>query len=136
MNWTFVLSVLLVGCGPSDEVIDRDEDGSPNWNDTSPDDNIQQQAEFDLIATWTDVDLTFDIYGDLTGNYFYCHPTNDNGVSLAYGGAYDAINEGADTVFTDSSFDGTVTYYVEQGDACYVWGNDVSYYAGLGCTEW
>ena len=76
------------------------------------------------------------IYGDLTGNYFYCHPTNANGVSLAYGGAYDAISEGADTVFTDSSFDGTVTYYVEQGDACYVWGHDTSYYSGLGCTEW
>jgi hypothetical protein len=76
------------------------------------------------------------IYGDHTGNYYYCHTTNDSGVSLAYGGAFDAISEGADTVFTDSSFDGTVTYYVEQGDACYVWGNDVSYYAGLGCTEW
>ena len=76
------------------------------------------------------------IYGDLTGNYFYCHPTNDSGVALTYGGAFDAISEGSDTVITDTSNDGTVTYNVEQGDARNERGNDVSYYAGLGCTEW
>ncbi|MFT5684044.1 MAG: hypothetical protein ACI8RZ_004985 [Myxococcota bacterium] len=75
------------------------------------------------------------IYGDVTKTYFYCHPTNQDGVSLLYGGAAESLKVGAETVFSDSHFDILTTYYVEQGSACYVWGHDTSYYVGLGCTE-
>ena len=76
------------------------------------------------------------VYGDLTGNYFYCHPASTSGVSLSYGGDFSALSEGSETVFGDSSFDGTVTYYVEDSSsgACWAWGHDSSYYAGLGCN--
>ena len=76
------------------------------------------------------------IYGDLTGAYYYCHPTGADGVTLAYGGSYDSLSEGSETVFGDASFEGTVTYYFEQGEDCYIWGHDSSYYSGQGCSEW
>ncbi len=77
------------------------------------------------------------IYGDLTGLYFYCHPASVTGVSLAYGGDYANLNEGSETVYTDSSFEPNVTYYVEDAisGSCWIWGDDTSYYAGLGCDE-
>ncbi|MEL6346206.1 MAG: hypothetical protein AAFV53_24055 [Myxococcota bacterium] len=70
------------------------------------------------------------------GKFFYCHPSSTTGVSLSYGGAFDALTEGSQTVFGDSSFDGSVTYYVEENGSgdCYIGGNDTSYYSGLGCT--
>ena len=71
------------------------------------------------------------IYG--YAGYFYCHPSGTDGVSLRYGGAYDNLEEGVETVFGGSSFDGTVTYYVEDGSDCWIWGHDPSYYDGLGC---
>ena len=78
---------------------------------------------------WTGEDC---IYG--YAGYAYCHPAATTGVSLAYGAPFDAVTEGVDTVFFDSGFDGSVTYYLEDNTACWVWGADTSYYDGLGCT--
>ena len=84
---------------------------------------------------WTGEDC---IYGYDT--YLYCHPTSDTGVSLTYGGAFDALTEGSETVFpgqtndAGDAFDGSVTYYIEYADgSCASWGHDTSYYASLGC---
>lgn len=64
----------------------------------------------------------------------YCHPISGGSLTLSYGGDANALSEGSETVFTDSSFDGAVTYYIEDSSAnCYVWGDNPSYYSG--CTE-
>lgn len=151
MNWTFVLIGLVVGCGPSDDVIDRDEDGSPNWNDTSPDDLLQEQADFNLIATWSDVDLTFDIYGGQGAEFYcgiaetgvsdgwvdescigsrYCHPCGTIGTTLTLGGDPDDLEEGVETAFANNSYEPGVTYYVENKSTqeCWAWGHDPNYY--------
>ena len=70
----------------------------------------------------------------------YCHDGGDTGASLSYGGNANDLAAGT-TLFPDDSFDGRVTYYLESdpdygGDGrCFVWGNDTSYYSGLGCVE-
>jgi hypothetical protein len=80
---------------------------------------------------WTGEDCVFGF-----SDYAYCHPAAATGVSLTYGGAFDAVNEGSDTVFPDNSFDGSVTYYIEYTDgSCGVFGQDVSYYASQNCTQ-
>jgi hypothetical protein len=68
----------------------------------------------------------------------YCHDGTDTGTSLTYGGDAGALAAGT-TVFPRSS-EGDVTYYLESDpnfggdDTCWIWGDDVSYYSGLGCT--
>ena len=68
-------------------------------------------------------------------NYFYCHPSSPTGVELDYGADINTLQEGINTLFTNDSFDGTVTYYVESDSQCWTWGHDPSYYAGLGCQD-
>ena len=74
------------------------------------------------------------IYGDLTGSFFYCHPATSTGVALSYGGPFDNLQAGVETVFGGPSFDGTVTYYVEDNNSCWVWGHDPSYYSKVDCS--
>jgi hypothetical protein len=64
----------------------------------------------------------------------YCHDAGASGISLTYGGSATDLTEGT-TVFTDNSFSSSTTHYTESAEgACWVWGTDVSYYDGLGCT--
>ncbi|MDG1481114.1 MAG: hypothetical protein P8R54_16095 [Myxococcota bacterium] len=151
MNWIPVVFGLLVACGPSDEVIDRDEDGIPSWEDKNTDDALQEQAAFDLVATWTADTLTFDIYGSQGAEFYcgiaetgvddgwteescissqYCHPCGTVGTTLSLGGDPDNLEEGAETAFTDNSFEPGVTYYAENRStqACWAWGHDPYYY--------
>lgn len=86
---------------------------------------------------WTGEDC---IYGYDT--YLYCHPASATGVSLAYGGDFDALTEGSETVFPGQTndegleFNGSVTYYIEYSDgSCSSWGHDTSYYSSLGCDS-
>ena len=74
-------------------------------------------------------------YGDLSGNYFYCHPTGPTGGSRLYGGSFAQLNEASEKVFSGSSFENTVTDYLEDNANCWVWGDDPSYYTVLSCTE-
>jgi hypothetical protein len=124
----------------SDPDFNADFDASVSWGSGSVDLTQTGSASgyFGMAETdcpencWYGEDC---IYGDITETFYYCHPTNANGVSLLYGGDFASLSEGTETVFGDSSFDGSVTYYAEQGSACYVWGHDTSYYSNLGCTE-
>lgn len=85
----------------------------------------------DPTQCWTGEDCIFGF-----SDFLYCHPASATGVSLSYGGAFDALSEGSDTVFPDNSFDGSVTYYLEDSaGACYVWGDDTSYYSSEGCSS-
>jgi hypothetical protein len=88
---------------------------------------------------WTGEDCVFGY--DASGTTLaYCHDGGDTGTSLSYGGDAGALAAGT-TVFRSSSSSGDVTYYLESdsnygGDgSCYTWGNDPSYYDGLGCTS-
>jgi hypothetical protein len=150
MSW-ILMTGMLTACGPSDEVIDRDEDGIPDWNTTSPDDQVQEQADFNLIATWTATTLTFDIYGSQGAEFYcgiaetgvsdgwteescigstYCHPCGTTGVTLQLGGDPDDLEEGVETAFADNSYEPGVTYYAENRSTqeCWAWGHDPYYY--------
>lgn len=154
MRW--FLLILLSGCfdddflegggetGSSEEsTVHADREFSVTWNSgsvdlsltgsfSSPYFGMAETGCADPGACWYSEDC---IYGDLTDTWFYCHPTNKNGVSLLYGGDLRALVEGSETVFGGPSFEGTVTYYLEDGGDCWVWGHDTSYYSGLGCIE-
>jgi len=86
---------------------------------------------------WTGEDC-MDGYTTGSGtNYTYCHPVPASGVmTLNYGGGFDDLAEGSETVFGSQAFDGDVTYYLEEtstGD-CWVFGRASSHYDNLGCT--
>lgn len=88
---------------------------------------------------WTGEDCVYG-YETGSGTLSYCHDGGDTGTSLTYGGDAAGLAAGT-TVFTDASFDGNVTYMIESDTAfggdgsCYIWGNDTSYYDGLGCSN-
>ena len=88
---------------------------------------------------WTGEDCVYGYELDDGSVLAWCHDGTDTGTSLTYGGDAVALVAGT-TVFTDASFDGSVTYYLESdpeygGDgSCYVWGADATYYDGLGCS--
>jgi len=115
--------------------IDLDIDGGPGayWFGIA-------QTSTGSPEDWTGEDC---IYGYEIGDgevLSYCHDAGDSGTSLTYGGNPTSLSAGT-TVFPDSSFSGEVTYYLESdpdfgGDgSCFVWGQDTSYYSGLGCSE-
>ena len=76
-------------------------------------------------------------------NLSYCHPISATGGELFYGGTFDAIDEGVDTVFDTANGDfGSLTTHIvdDRGSAegpCFTWGEDTSYYSGYAktCTE-
>ncbi|MEC7948275.1 MAG: hypothetical protein VX265_11980 [Myxococcota bacterium] len=87
---------------------------------------------------WTGEDC---VYGYTTGagdTLAYCHDAGDTGTTLTYGG--DPNNLAAGTTVWSAPLEAEATYYVESdtefgGDgSCWVWGSDVTYYDGLGCT--
>ena len=86
---------------------------------------------------WTGEDC-LDGYSTSGGNTFtYCHSVSNGSASLNYGGSFENLAESQETVFGDNSFDGSVTYILDDtvsGD-CWVWGQDTGYYDGLGCNE-
>ena len=153
LAWLLAAVTLSVGCGPSDEIADRspdtlDRDG-PNDGLGDPE---KENAEFNLIATWDEVSLTFDVYGSQGVEFYcglaetgsskdpwveescvgslYCHPCGTTGVELALGGDRADLQEGKETGFPDKSYQSGVTYYAERtsDNACWVWGDNVNYY--------
>jgi len=149
-------SILLlpVGCGPSDEVIDRSDE--VDTDDNLINDGVaaeeQMNAEWDLEVEWDEVGVTIDIYGGRGDEFWcgltetgadknpwieescvgslYCHDCGKLGVELAYGGDPGDLEEGEETFFSDQSYELGVTYYVENKTTreCWVWGNDPNYY--------
>ena len=74
--------------------------------------------------------------------YDYCHLAAGNSTTtLAFGGAYDALTEGEETVFTAENDDGIsygdlVTHFVYDAnnpEDCWVTGDDPTYYSAWGC---
>ena len=87
---------------------------------------------------WTGEDC---LDGYTTGSgtlYSYCHSlTSNNSITLDYGASPEGLSEGQNTVFGNSNFDGSITYFLDDSTSgtCYVWGDDTSYYSGIGCNE-
>lgn len=83
---------------------------------------------------WTGEDCVYG-YESPDGAYLsYCHDAGESGTFLTYGGDRNALASGT-TAFEDASLDGQVTYFLESdwSGLCYVWGDDTSYFDGLGC---
>lgn len=80
---------------------------------------------------WTGEDC---LYG--LGEWAWCHPSDFEGVTLAYGADPNTLVEGEQTVFTHPNFTYVTTFMVtrERDGACWVFGQDPSYYAAAGCT--
>lgn len=83
---------------------------------------------------WTGEDCVFGYESADGTTLSYCHYAGETGTFLTYGGDRSALLGGT-TAFEDASLDGQVTYLLESdwSGRCYVWGDDVSYFDGLGC---
>jgi hypothetical protein len=100
---------------------------------------IAQTANCDSVLCWTGEDCVYGFELSDGSALSYCHDGGDSGTSLTYGGNVNDLEAGT-TVFSSRDFEDDVTYYLESdpdfgGDgSCYVWGDDISYYNGLGCN--
>jgi hypothetical protein len=83
---------------------------------------------------WTGEDCVYGYESSDGSTLSYCHYAGDSGTFLTYGGDRYALATGT-TAFEDASLDGQITYVLasEWSGRCYVWGDDTSYYDGLGC---
>ena len=83
---------------------------------------------------WTGEDCVYGYETAAGTTLSYCHYAGDAGMFLTYGGDPNALESGS-TAFADSSVAGQLTYVLasETTGRCYVWGDDPSYYDGLGC---
>ena len=152
---TLAAAVFVMGCtdkGTSGETTEADADADADadaefsvaWNDGSVDLTITNGDAtdsywFGMAETSCDDPANCwygeDCYlGDLSGTYYYCHPSANGGVSLLYGGDFADLSQGVETVFGGSSFEPGVTYYVEGDSGCWAWGDDASYYSALSCN--
>ena len=69
-------------------------------------------------------------------SWLYCHTLSTNGGTLYYGGDATSLDSG-ETVFYNDEFEQHTTFYLvddSSGD-CWVWGDQVSYYQALSCSE-
>ena len=97
----------------------------------------------DCEDCWTGEDCFngYEINQDSTLSY--CHPVSESGGELRYGGDAPNLTEGTDTVFNNQvkDFSATTTHILiergSEGDICWVWGDDTSYYSEYerGCTD-
>ncbi len=133
------------------DVVDDDPSPSADWGadavtitvDGGPGGYWLGMAETaDSSDPWTGEDCVWGYElssGEVIGPY--CHDLGDGGSTvLTYGGSTSDLQAGT-TVFTSETGGDRVTYFLESdpdfggsGD-CWTWGNDPSYYAGLGCSE-
>ncbi len=95
-------------------------------------------AETGSDAGWFGEDCINDPDDDTDYGYELCHPMGATGGTLVKAEPYtpDDIVAGESTLFTDS-LAANITYvlFEDSSDACWTWGEDVSYYAAFGCTE-
>ena len=66
----------------------------------------------------------------------YCHeiPAGSTGIELVYGGDARSLEPGT-TAFADASFEGRVTYMLNDGERCWVWGEDTAHFEAMACDE-
>ena len=113
------------------EITGGDIDASYSWGIVE----TGATCEYGSGDCWTGEDC-LDGYTIGSGTtYSYCHPLDDNSITLEYGASPEGLTEGQSTAFGNSDFDGSVTYILEDvaSGVCYVWGHDTTYYSGIGC---
>ena len=142
-------SLFVIGCGDDkdtasddldtdDTTVADDVDFAINWNGNDVSLNIANGSGtyfFGMAETtcgdpancWTGEDCYLGF-----ADYAFCHPADATGVALTHVDTLDAIVDGSTTIL---EADLHITYYVEDSADCWIWGDDVTYYAGLGCTE-
>ncbi len=160
MNKRFLSAALflsLIGCEEGDSSTSESESAPfsvwENWETNSLEITVDapegstyhlgivetgESCDYGLGNCWTGEDC-FQGYNDLV----YCHPVGSEGLSLRYGGDFQTLEEGNQTVFEGQSnndgvdFDGSVTFMLESDEdgSCWAWGDDPSYYADLGCQQ-
>ncbi len=75
-------------------------------------------------------------YGLADGGVQVCHPLGATGGSLARVKDYQAVVAGESTLFWDGLGTESTYIFLDADETnCWVFGHDVSYYAGSGCTE-
>ena len=96
-------------------------------------------AETSGVDAWTGEDCSYGYAaGDTT--YIYCHlAAGDDTTSLEYGGPYDALSEGEETVFPQAgNYSDTTTHLIYDANdptQCWVTGDDPSYYSDWNCDS-
>ncbi len=144
---------VLPACSVGNEVVLRDT-GAPPWG--TPAGGTTPEA-FSVTTTWTEggpcgdsvriqivdpLEVSDWNFGMSSGDYdgedcmagHVCHPiTADHTLHQVPDCLARSVVPGS-TTFFDASAEPT-TYYLADGTACYAWGNDAAYYAGLGCDE-
>ncbi|MFT4978324.1 MAG: hypothetical protein ACI8S6_004232 [Myxococcota bacterium] len=110
-------------------------------------DCLLEEDDEEIPGCWTGEDcLDGDLAADGATSLSVCHAigTRTNLVlEFVEGGISSALEDGKVpaisgqyTAFPDDSYEYLVTYYLEEEDgACWRWGLDTSYYAGLGCNN-
>ena len=95
-------------------------------------------AETGSDAGWYGEDCVNDPDDDADAGYEICHPMGATGGMLTKASPYspDGVVAGRSTLLTDTMADG-ITYilFEDSTDACWTWGEDVSYYTAFGCDE-
>ena len=83
---------------------------------------------------WTGEDCYLGYLANDGTLYDFCHPLAASGGFLTSVGSFDDIVEGSTTIHTAAIEN---TYYLEEvsSGSCWTWGDDTSYYGGLGCAD-
>lgn len=93
----------------------------------------------EIESCWTGEDCLHGYVSPVDGEELgpYCHQMQEpDFLELLYGGDPTDLAENQETVFTDDSWRGHVTFYVEHEDgSCEVGGAEPWYYDGMGCDE-
>ncbi|MEL6346207.1 MAG: hypothetical protein AAFV53_24060 [Myxococcota bacterium] len=164
ISLTTLSLALLIGCGPSDDVVDRDPDDLDGINSGLNEEEMRN-ADFDIETRWTASKFIIEIYGGQGDEFYcglaetgideddggwyeescvesdYCHPCGTIGIELTKGAQKENLREGFETALIGDT--GT-TYYVERDtgsteNECWVWGDSTAYYIGelgLRCGIW
>ncbi len=69
------------------------------------------------------------------GDTQVCHPIGDGVDRVLTQVCSSAEVIAGSTTFLDAGREPFLTYYLSDAEDCFVWGHDITYYAGLGCTE-
>lgn len=126
---------------PTETASGTDPSITTSWGSTALEVDVAPTGDYWFGVTetgfseaWTGEDCVWGYEYDGT-TLAYCHGVSDGSTRLTYGGDPLNLSQGT-TVFPDASFQASVTYFLEStSGGCWVWGNDPSYYDGLGCTE-
>jgi hypothetical protein len=127
-----VITVNWNSAGVTLELENSDQEGRYNWGLTE---NTGGCLDSEW-GCWTgeDCHMGFDLTSG--GNLSYCHPVGEGQNTISYGSTPDSVREGSSTVFGNAQFRTVVTHVLDdyssfEGETCWTWGADTTYYNGF-----